>query len=56
MTLPSAAKRAAETIRYFEDQGREVVGVTIKGTEFKLDFAEKTKATGSEVDLIDMSQ
>lgn len=54
--LPNTAKRAEATIQFFEERGREVVGVTIKGTEFKLDFAKPEKAQGHEVDLVDMSQ
>jgi len=53
---PSAAKRAEAAIRFFEDAGREVVGVTIKGTEFKLDFARPEKDAVPSIDLVNMSQ
>ena len=53
---PSAAQRAEAAIRFFEERGREVVGVTIKGSEFKLEFAKVAPEAANEADLIDMSR
>lgn len=50
--LPTAAKKAEAAIQFFEDQGREVVGVTIKGSEFKLDFARPDE--GADMDGVDL--
>jgi len=51
--MSAAAKKAEAAIRYFEERGREVVGVTIKGSEFKLDFARPEKPAVEDVDLVE---
>lgn len=56
MSRATTAKRAEEAIRFFEDSGREVSGVTFKGTEFKIDFAKQAAKAVNEADLIDMSK
>jgi hypothetical protein len=56
MNAPTTAKRAEATIRYFEELGRKVSGVTIKGAEFKIDFAGPPAADIPEADLVDMSK
>ncbi|MEM6465606.1 MAG: hypothetical protein AAF679_03745 [Pseudomonadota bacterium] len=53
---PFAAKRAEAAIRYFEDAGREVVGVTFKGSQYKIEFAKPEKDAVPAIDLVDMSQ
>lgn len=49
-------QRAMDAIQFFEEQGREVVGVAIKGTEFRLEFSKSAAEQAPDVDLIDMSQ
>jgi len=53
---PTAAKKADQLIRHFESQGRDVVAVTIKGAEIRLDFARPKAATIDPVDLITMGE
>jgi uncharacterized protein YkuJ len=56
MAPTPTTKKAMAAIHYFEQQGREVIGVAIKGTEFKLDFAKTDKDQTSDVDLVDMGR
>ena len=55
-SLPSAAKRAMAAIRYFEKEGREVVGVRIKGSEFQLDFAQTKEIVDDGASLVNMGE
>ena len=55
-SLPPVAKRVETTIRFFEENGREVVGVTIEGTKFHLDFAKPDAPVVPDVDLVKMGQ
>jgi len=49
-------KKAMAAIRYFEEQGKEICGVAIKGSEFKLDFKSDVSERSTAADLVDMSQ
>lgn len=49
-------QRAMDAIKFFEDHGREVASVAIKGTEYRLEFAKPDEDQAPAVDLIDMSQ
>ena len=53
---PSTAKKVEATIRYFESHGRKVSGVTIKGSEFSIDFAVQPAVDLPEADFVDMSK
>ena len=53
--VTATVKRAEATIRFFEERGREAVGVTIDGSKFKLDFAQFDKDVVSLADLITVS-
>ena len=55
MNAPSVAKRAEATIQYFEERGRIVSGVTIKGAEIKVEFETAPLKNAEEsVDLVRM--
>ena len=54
--VPPVTKRAEAAIKYFEDRGRSVVGVTIKGTEFSLEFAQVSQDPHSDADLVGMGK
>lgn len=43
-------------IRYFEKEGREVVGVRIKGSEFQLDFAQTKEIVDDGASLVNMGE
>jgi len=53
---PTTAKKAEAAIRFFEQHGRKVSGVTIKGTSFSIDFAMPSGQDIPEADLVDMSK
>jgi hypothetical protein len=54
--IPTAVKRAEATIRFFEERGRRVSGVTIKGSEFSIDFEPQPKSDIPDADLVTMSK
>lgn len=54
--LPNAAKRALAAIRYFESEGREVIGVRFKGNEFHLDFAQNKEIALDGASLVNMGE
>lgn len=56
MTKPAAiVQKALTAIQFFEETGRTVVGVSIEGTKYKLEFADE-KTTASGADLVTMGK
>lgn len=53
---PTTAKKAEAAIRFFEERGRMVSGVTIKTGEFSIAFAIPETDKIPEADLVDMSR
>jgi hypothetical protein len=53
---PPTAKKAEAAIRFFEQNGRKVSGVTIKGAEYSIDFAAPPAQDIPEADFVNMSK
>lgn len=56
LKTPTTAKKAEATMRYFEDQGRKVSSVSIKGTEISIDFAPDAAPATNAIDLVNMGE
>ena len=54
--LEKKAKDAEALIRFFEDCGRQVVGVTLDGKGIHLDFATSQPEAVNVADLVRMDQ
>ena len=54
--LEKKAKDAEALIRFFEDQGRQVVGVTLGGNGVRLEFATEQVERVNAADLVRMDQ
>lgn len=52
---PKIAREALQAVRYFEQHGRVVGGVTFKGREFSLIFTNDDTTQIPEVDTVAMS-
>lgn len=52
----TTAKKALRDIRFFEDEGREVVGVRIEGRNYEIQFASRDKVDIDPADLVNMGE
>ena len=55
MTAQRALDKASAAARFFEAEGRTVVGVAFTKDGFKLEF-ERTEDTINPIDLVDMTK
>lgn len=53
-TLEKKAVEADALIRYFEERGRQVAGVTLDGKLIHIDFALETQKSNNPADLVRM--